>query len=43
MKKANARAHMQLSIIRGKMVVWVFGHVVGVSMDRIVFWRGITG
>jgi hypothetical protein len=35
---ASARAHWQSSIDMGTTIVWVFGHVVGVSMDGIVYW-----
>jgi hypothetical protein len=31
----NARAQWQSSIDRRRTIVWVFGHIVGVSMDRI--------
>jgi hypothetical protein len=31
---ASAQAHWRSSINRGMANVWVFGHIVGMSMDR---------
>jgi hypothetical protein len=40
---ACAREHWQSLINRGTTIVWVFGHIAWVSMDRVVDYRGITG
>jgi hypothetical protein len=35
-ESVNVRAQWRLSIGRGTTILWVFGQIVGVSMDRIV-------